>query len=88
MHWYSIQSARAHRFVSVQRITGILLMLFSLTMLPPIVVDQLYEGTTTVPFLMGLWITFLTGAVVWWPARKERADLKIRDGFLIKFHAI
>jgi trk system potassium uptake protein len=81
--WYRINSARAHRFVSVQRITGILLMLFSLTMLPPIFVDQLYEGTTTVPFLMGLWITFLTGAAVWWPARKERAELKIRDGFLI-----
>lgn len=72
-----------HRFVAVQRITGILLMLFSFTMVPPIVVDRIYEGTTTGPFLMALWITFLTGAVVWWPARKEHAELKIRDGFLI-----
>ncbi|MGQ0619542.1 MAG: TrkH family potassium uptake protein [Panacagrimonas sp.] len=78
-----IRSARAHRFVAVQRITGILLMLFSFTMLPPMVVDQLFEGTTTGPFLAGLWITFTTGAVVWWPARKEHADLKTRDGFLI-----
>lgn len=76
-------SARAHRFVAVQRITGILLMLFSLTMLPPVVVDQLFEASTTGPFLMGMWITFLTGAVIWWPARHEHAELKTRDGFLI-----
>ncbi|MCC2659131.1 MAG: potassium transporter [Panacagrimonas sp.] len=82
-HWTVHPSTRMHRFVAVQRITGILLMLFSFSMVPPIVVDQLYEATTTGPFLMGLWITFLTGAVIWWPARNERAELKTRDGFLI-----
>lgn len=82
-HWTVHPSSRMHRFVAVQRITGILLMLFSLSMVPPIVVDQLYEATTTGPFLMGLWITFLTGAVIWLPARNERAELKTRDGFLI-----
>ncbi|MGH8516226.1 MAG: potassium transporter TrkG [Panacagrimonas sp.] len=82
-HWTVQPSTRIHRFVAVQRITGILLMLFSFTMLPPIVIDQLYEASTTGPFFMGLWITFLTGAVIWWPARKERAELKTRDGFLI-----
>jgi trk system potassium uptake protein TrkH len=82
-HWITHPSARVHRFVAVQRITGVLLMVFSFTMVPPIIVDQLYEANTTAPFLMGLWITFLTGAVIWWPARKEHADLKIRDGFLI-----
>jgi trk system potassium uptake protein len=82
-NWTVQPSTRMHRFVAVQRITGILLMLFSFTMVPPIVVDQLYEATTTGPFVMGLWITFLTGAVIWWPARKEKAELKTRDGFLI-----
>lgn len=82
-HWHVQPSTRIHRFVAVQRITGILLMLFSFTMLPPIVVDQLFEASTTAPFLMGTWITFVTGAVIWWPARKEHAELKTRDGFLI-----
>lgn len=82
-YWNHGQSTRVHRFIAVQRVTGILLMLFSFTMLPPIAVDQLYEGTTTGPFLMGLWITFATGALVWWPARREHAELKTRDGFLI-----
>ncbi|TDU25594.1 trk system potassium uptake protein TrkH [Panacagrimonas perspica] len=81
--WTAHPSTRLHRFVAVQRITGFLLMIFSFTMVPPIVVDQLYEGTTTGPFLTALWITFVTGAVIWWPARKERAELKTRDGFLI-----
>lgn len=72
-----------HRFVAVQRITGILLMLFSFSMVPPIIVDQFYEASTTAAFLTSLWITFLTGAIVWWPARKEHAELKTRDGFLI-----
>ncbi|MGQ0699069.1 MAG: TrkH family potassium uptake protein [Panacagrimonas sp.] len=82
-YWTGGHSTRVHRFVAVQRITGILLMLFSFTMLPPILVDQLYEADTTTPFLMGMWITFATGAVIWWPARKEHAELKTRDGFLI-----
>ena len=82
-YWNRTHSSRAHRFVAVQRVTGILLMLFSLTMLPPIVVDQLFEADTTGPFLMGLWITLITGAIIWWPARKEHAELKTRDGFLI-----
>lgn len=77
------QRTRFHRFIAVQRVTGLLLMVFSLTMLPPVLVDQLYEASTTGPFFMGFWITLLTGAVIWWPARRERTELKIRDGFLI-----
>lgn len=58
-------------------------MLFSLTMLPPIGVSLLYGEHNEGPFLGSLWITLLTGTVIWWPARKVKADLKVRDGFLI-----
>ncbi len=75
--------APQHRFLTVQRVTGVLMMLFSLTMLPPLLVDQLFEGTTAAPFLWAMAITVITGALVWWPARKHRAELKIRDGFLV-----
>lgn len=67
----------------MQRIAGILLMLFSLTMLPPLAVDLIYEGIVQRPFLQGLWITLASGALLWWPVRHARAELKIRDGFLI-----
>ncbi|HWU68128.1 MAG TPA: TrkH family potassium uptake protein [Stenotrophobium sp.] len=72
-----------HRYAAVQRIMGILMMLFSLTMLPPIFVDMLYENSVGSSFLLGLWITLGTGAVVWWPVRRARKELRTRDGFLI-----
>ncbi len=75
--------ALRHRFAAVQRITGLLLMVFSLTNLPPLLVNALYGENVVQPFLMGLWITLFTGALVWWPARHSRAELKIRDGFLV-----
>ena len=71
------------RFAAVQRITGLLLMLFSLTNLPPLVVNAIYAENVVYPFLMGLWITLFTGAVIWWPVQHNRAELKIRDGFLV-----
>ena len=74
---------RGHRYMAVQRIIGQLLMLFSLAMLPPIVVDRLYEGSVTEAFLEGLWLTFTAGALIWWPTRRAQAELKNRDGFLI-----
>lgn len=77
------RSNSTRRFVAVQRLVGLLLMLFSLTMLPPVAVG-LYYGEDTIPaFMAGMWITIATGAAIWWPARRERAELKIRDGFLV-----
>lgn len=76
-------SQRPHRYASVQRIMGILLMLFSLTMVPPLLMDLLWAEQTATPFLGGLWMTLTTGALLWWPVRDVRAELKVRDGFLI-----
>ena len=75
--------ARYHRYAGVQRIMGILLMVFSLTMLPPLAMDIVWAEETTTPFLGGLWITITTGALLWWPVRHERSELKVREGFLI-----
>ncbi|HSW15215.1 MAG TPA: TrkH family potassium uptake protein [Solimonas sp.] len=74
---------RRHRFAGVQRIMGILLMLFSLTMLPPLLMDIIWAEETTTPFLGGLWMTLTTGALLWWPVRSVRSELKVRDGFLV-----
>ncbi|AXQ27343.1 potassium transporter [Solimonas sp. K1W22B-7] len=62
---------------------GILLMVFSLSMLPPLAMDLFWAEETTTPFLSGLWMTLTTGALLWWPVRNERSELKVRDGFLI-----
>ena len=80
---FSLFRARRHRFVAVQRVTGILLMLFSLTMVSPVIVGLMFGEFTYAPFVTGFWITLLTGTLIWWPARNRVADLKIRDGFLV-----
>src|SRR3546814_4587354 len=58
-------------------------MIFSTTMLPPILVDLCYGGDTTVAFLEGMGLSLSVGALVWWPVRNHRGDLKMRDGFLV-----
>lgn len=77
------RSLPVRRFNAVQRVTGVLLMLFSLTMLPPVAVDLVYGEDATRAFLATGWITLLTGFVLWWPVRRVHDELKIRDGFFV-----
>ena len=74
---------RLHRYAAVQQVLGLLLMVFSLSMLPPLAVSLVYEDGAARAFLSGLWITLATGAGVWWPVRRGRPELKVRDGFLV-----
>lgn len=76
-------AAPRRRFAPVQRIMGLLLMLFSASMLPPIGVDLYYGGGTWLAFLEGSWVSLAIGALVWLPVRRHRGDLKVRDGFLV-----
>jgi len=48
----------------VQRILGLLLMLFSLTMLPPIGVSLWYQDHAWQPFLVGFIVIFSVGALI------------------------
>jgi len=67
----------------IQRILGLLLMLFSFTMLPPVLVSSIYSENTMLPFLSAFLLTFITGTVCWLPVRQHRSDLRIRDGFVV-----
>lgn len=74
---------RLHRFAAVQQVLGMLLMVFSLSMLPPLFVSWWYEDGASRAFLQGLWITLASGAALWWPVRRHQPELKVRDGFLV-----
>jgi len=74
---------RLHRFAAVQQVLGVLLMVFSLSMLPPLAVSWLYHDGAAHAFGTALWITLATGAAIWWPVRRAQAELKLRDGFLV-----
>jgi trk system potassium uptake protein TrkH len=67
----------------VQRILGLLLMLFSLTMLPPIVFSVYYDDHSWLPFVEGFGITFAAGFLCWLPVHRSKKDLRLRDGFLV-----
>jgi trk system potassium uptake protein TrkH len=71
------------RLSTVQRILGILLMLFSFTLLPPIIISGFYADGEMVPFTKAFAFAFVLGAFVWWPVRRVRQELRLRDGFLI-----
>jgi trk system potassium uptake protein len=70
-------------FAMAQRILGIMLMIFSLTMLPPIGVSLLYADGHWQPFVASGAIIAAAGLLLWMPARNSRRDLRLRDGFLI-----
>lgn len=65
------------------RIVGLLLMLFSSSMLVPLVMALVQDDNTTTGFLAALGITWLAGLLLWLPVRNYRHELRIRDGFLI-----
>jgi len=67
----------------VQRILGILLMMFSVTMLPPVIVGLIYGDGSWFEFLEGFGLTLAAGFFIWLPVRKLERDLRLRDGFLV-----
>jgi len=69
--------------LSIQRLLGLLLMLFSITLLPPAAVSWFYDDGQAYLFVDGLFAVLSLGALVWLPARRYRDELRVRDGFLI-----
>jgi trk system potassium uptake protein len=67
----------------VQRILGLLLIIFSCTMLPPIAVALHYDDGNAGSFFESFITLLVIGMAIWWPARKHVRDLRLRDGFLV-----
>jgi len=68
---------------TVQRVLGILLALFSATMLTPVVVALIYQDGAVWPFIGGFFTTFLTGIALFIPVRNQVSQLRLRDGFMV-----
>ena len=68
---------------TVQRVLGILLALFSATMLTPVIVALIYQDGAVWPFIGGFFTTFLTGIALFIPVRKQVTQLRLRDGFMV-----
>ncbi len=71
------------RLSVVQKILGILLMLFSITLLPPVLVSLIYRDGAWMYFSNAFLITLVSGLVSWLPVRKQQRELRLRDGFVV-----
>ncbi|MEE4361242.1 MAG: TrkH family potassium uptake protein [Pseudomonadales bacterium] len=65
------------------RITGILLTLFSITMLTPIPFALYYAEGTAGSFLTAFGLTLGAGLAAWIPVARSKRELRNRDGFFI-----
>jgi trk system potassium uptake protein TrkH len=70
-------------FSVIARVLGLLMMIFSFTLVPPMLISVLYQDATLNAFLYALLITFGIGLMVWLPVRNHKQELKTRDGFVI-----
>jgi trk system potassium uptake protein TrkH len=71
------------QFSAIQRILGILLMVFSVTMLPPLLVSIWYDDGAYSAFLIAFIIILMVGAVSWIMVADQRRELRLRDGFMV-----
>lgn len=62
---------------------GLLLILFSLTMLPPLLVSFIYDDGGSRAFIEAFALTFSTGLLLRLPMRHHDVDLRKRQGFLV-----
>ncbi|MFB9866688.1 TrkH family potassium uptake protein [Vreelandella sulfidaeris] len=67
----------------ILRILGLLLMLFSLTMLPPTLISLWFRDGVWSAYIIGIAISVATGLLLYLPNRRAQKELRIRDGFII-----
>lgn len=71
------------QYAVIQRILGLLLILFSTTMIPPIIVSFIFKDGSANTFAQALAVILSLGMICWFPVRKVRKELRMRDGFLV-----
>lgn len=58
-------------------------MLFSITLLPPVVIDFLYQEGAAHAFFYSYLILLSIGFLLYLPVKKQPNDLRLRDGFVV-----
>jgi trk system potassium uptake protein len=71
------------KFVAVQKVLGLLLMVFSVTMLPPALVAVIYGDGAGMPFIYAFALILGIGTLIWLPVATKHQELRLRDGFLV-----
>ena len=67
----------------ITKVIGLLLMVYSISLVPPVLVSLIYQDGGTNSFVGVMLGVFLAGLLLWYPTRNHKRELKIRDGFLV-----
>ena len=70
-------------YYPVIRVFGVLLVCFSLTMIVPWVYSRMIGDGAQSAYDEAVFLSLATGLGLWWAARHQKNDLKVRDGFLM-----
>lgn len=71
------------QYRSIVRILGLLVALFSVTMIPPTIVSLIFQDGGGLPFLLAFFLCLMTGLAIWYPNRDAKNELRAKEGFLI-----
>jgi trk system potassium uptake protein TrkH len=72
-----------NRLFPILHVLGMVTMLFSLTMLAPLVLSWWLQDGAVAAYDEAIATTFGAGLLSWWATRHAKRELKIRDGFLL-----
>jgi trk system potassium uptake protein TrkH len=71
------------QYRTIIRILGLLVALFSVTMIPPAIISLYFKDGSGLPFFLAFLLCLGTGLLFWYPNRLHRRDLRAKEGFLI-----
>ena len=71
-------------YKSVFKTLGMLMMVFSFSMVAPFIVSAIEADVLTASsFVASFFFTLLAGLILWLPSRKDSSDIRLHEGFLI-----
>ena len=69
--------------IVIFKIVGLLLMLFSFAMVPPLLVSFIYADSGQTAFLSAFVLILLAGLGLWLPLQQKKQTLHTRDGYMV-----
>lgn len=71
------------QYRSIIRMLGLLVAMFSVTMIPPALVSLIFQDGGGLPFVLAFMLCLITGLIIWYPNQNAKQDLRAKEGFLI-----
>ena len=71
------------RLKVIQKILGMLLSIFSLALLPPLLIAHWTHDGAGTAFAIAIVVILFAGLLLWVPVRQVEGEMKVRDGFIV-----